>query len=194
MNQHLPGFVLAAALATIPAAAHAQSAAAQPAQATAPARDRAFVVNAGPMIGVLGGGVFVRVNPEFQIHRDRRFERHMLGIGLAVTFWPNEAGPSFALAARYQYDHPLVAGTPFFVSPYAGLDVGMGVFDVFNDASQPRFIFVLMPNAGIDLKVVLNRLVLGFRPLGVTVPLFFGGPRVTGDVIYDIALTLGFTY
>jgi hypothetical protein len=186
-NHALLALPLLGALALAPAVAHSEG-------FEVPQR-RAFVVNAGPMIGVLGGGAFGRINPEIQLHRAPRYEGHAFNIGLAIVIWPNEGGPSFSVAPRYQFDHQLVPGTKFFVSPYAGLDLGLGVFDVFSDSSEVRFALIAAPLAGLDVKLLLsNRMVLGFRPIGVTVPVFIGGPRVTADVIYDIALSLGMTY
>ncbi len=187
MSKLLFAPALALSLAVVTPLAHGQ---------TPPTpRSRAFVVNVGPMIGIMGGGLYVRINPELQFHRESRYGGHALGLGIAFVPWPNEGGPSFAFAPRYQFDHQLVPGTPFFVSPFVGLDVGLGVFNVFN-GNEPRFRFVLAPSAGVDVKILLGqRMVLGFRPIGVTVPMFWGGPSiVTADVIYDIALTIGFTF
>lgn len=187
MTQRLPAIVLAVSLSVFARRGSAQDA--------EPTRSHAFVVNGGPMIGILGGGIYGRLNPEFQMHRENRYGGHMLGLGFAFVPWPNEGGPSFSFAPRYQYDHQLVPGTLFFVSPYVGLDVGLGVFNIFN-GGDPRFRFVASPMAGIDVKMIFGRrIILGFRPIGVTVPLFFGGsPPVTADVIYDIALSFGFLY
>ncbi len=184
-----------AAAMLVPHAAHAQRAAAgDDSGAVTPSRRNAFVVNGGPMLGIVGNGLHGRVNPEFQLHRDRHFGGHAFNIGLAVTIWPGEFGPSFAAAPRWQYDHQLVPGTLFFVSPYIGMDLGMGVFNIFN-GGDPRFRFLAVPNAGIDVKVIMGRFLVGFRPIGLSVPLSFGEePLFKWDVIYDIGLTLGATY
>lgn len=185
-----------ALLATLVAReAAAQTAPARPSSVTPAERSRAFVVNGGPLIGVLGGGVFARVNAEWQLHRGNRYEGHSFNIGPAVMWWPNEGGPTVSLAARYQFDHQLVPGTPFFVSPYVGLEAGMGFFDLIFEDSQPRFEFVTAPMAGLDVKVLLGpRLVLGFRPIGFTMPFFISPERFAYDVIYDISFTLGSRY
>lgn len=161
---------------------------------------RAFAFNGGPLVGILGGGIYGRLNPEFQVHLGRGFQGHALNVGLAAVYWPNEGGPSACLAARYQYDHQLVRGTPFFVSPYVGLDAGLGIFNVA-DGGTVRYRGVLMPSAGLELKVVLaRRLLLGFRPLGFTFPVFLGGTSSSGaflyeyDVLYEVGATLGATF
>jgi hypothetical protein len=187
MDKHLFVSSLAAALLGLTADASAQTVEVN--------RRNAFALNVGPMIGILGGGEYVRINPEFQLHQGRRFDGHMFGIGLAVVPWPNERGPSFAVSARWQYDHQLVSGTPFFVSPYAGADVGLGIFDLVDSDGPLRFRFVAAPMVGLDVKLVINeRWLLGFRPIGITVPLFIGGPSVTVDVLYDISFTVGLTF
>lgn len=156
---------------------------------------RAFVVYGGPLLGILGNGFDGRLNFEWQMHRDDHYAGHSFNIGGSLMYWPGEFGPSAAVAARWQYDHQLVTGALFFVSPYIGLDLGLGVFGIAN-GGEPRFRGLAIPNAGIDIKVITGRLLVMFRPIGITVPFSIGpdAPVIYGDVIYDIALGLGFLY
>jgi hypothetical protein len=185
MNKCLFGFALALSLSAFAPQGHAQT--------VESTRSRAFVVNGLLMIGV-PAGFYGSINPEFQLHRENRFGGHALNLGAAFTLWPNEFGPSAAATARYQYDQQLVPGTPFFVSPYVGVNAGLGIFNIIN-GGEPRFRFIATAVAGLDVKLIFaQRMLLGFRPIGIMVPVFFGGPVVTALVIYDIAITLGFTY
>jgi hypothetical protein len=156
---------------------------------------RAFVVYGGPMLGILGNGFDGRVNIEWQMHRDDHYAGHAFDIGASFTYWPGEFGPSAALSARWQYDHQLVSGALFFVSPYVGLDAGLGIFGIAN-GGEPRLRALAIPNAGVDIKVIAGRVLLMFRPIGITVPLSIGpdAPALYADVIYDIALGIGFLY
>lgn len=196
---------LAALVATLALASTvgARTANAQTSQATAPRastvtpveRSRAFVVNGGPLLGIRGVGLFARINPEWQLHRGTRFEGHTFNIGPSIMWWPNEGGPSVSLSARYQFDHQLVPGTPFFVSPYVGLEAGMGFFNLLGEDSEPRFVFVGAPIAGLEVKLLIGqRLVLGFRPIGLTMPFFIAPERFEYDLLYDISFTIGSRY
>lgn len=157
---------------------------------------RAFVVNGGPMIGFLGGA-YGRASLELQMHSGPRYEGHSLNVGLGGAYWPNLGGASITASARYQYDLRLVEGTQFFLSPYAGLELGVALVD--NQMVLGGVRVAAFPVAGLELKFVLDRLVLGFRPLGIMAPVFIGEPQRSGvpvqwDLLWDISVTFGVTF
>jgi len=170
------------------------------AQSVESTQANAFVVNFGPMIGFVTA-IYGRINPEFQMHRGRHYySGHALNLGPAVTWWPNEGGFAFSISGRWQYDQQLVPGTLFYVSPYLGLELGLGLFDMYTGSDvRPRLL--ASPIGGIDLKLIVSRrLLLSFRPVGVTVPIMFfdadfGRPNfLRVDVWYDVAFSIGTTY
>ncbi|MDP3273729.1 MAG: hypothetical protein Q8Q09_00945 [Deltaproteobacteria bacterium] len=146
----------------------------------------AFSFNVGPRIGLSGSGVTARINPEFQLHFGSRYEGPMVGLGLAIQ--PGFGGVGLSFAPRFQWDIQIVPGTAFFLSPYGGMDVGVVLYG--NGAG-----FLMDPNFGLDLKfVVVNRLLLGFRPIGIGVPILIANNGTFVGVTYDIAFSIGATF
>lgn len=159
-------------------------------------RRRAFVINGGPMVGFLGGA-YARGSLELQMHSGPRFEGHMLGVGLGGAYWPNLGGASITASARWQYDFRLVEGTRFYLSPYAGMELGVAIVE--NKMALGGVRIAAFPVAGLELKFVLDRMVLGFRPLGIIAPVFIGEPQrnnipIQWDLLWDISFTLGVTF
>jgi hypothetical protein len=149
-------------------------------------RPNAFSFNVGPWINLESGGATARINPEFQVHFGGRYEGPAFNIGLDIL--PQFRGVLLAVAPRFQYDVQLLPGTAFFLSPYGGMDIGL-------TTSSGASAFVMAPTVGLDLKVLLvNRLLLGFRPIGIMVPLFFGGGGVSSSVGYDIGFAIGVAF
>jgi hypothetical protein len=149
-------------------------------------RPNAFSFNVGPAIDLETGGATARINPEFQVHFGGRYEGPAFNIGLDIL--PQFRGVVLAVAPRFQYDVQLLPGTAFFLSPYGGMDIGLRT-------SSGGSAFVMAPVVGLDLKViVVNRLLLGFRPIGIMVPLTFAGGGVGASIGYDIAFSIGVTF
>jgi hypothetical protein len=99
--------------------------------------------------------------------------------------------------ARYQYDLRLVEGTQFFLAPFVGMELGVAI--VANKMALAGVRVAVLPVAGLELKFVIDRLVLGFRPLGVLAPVFIGEPQRSGipvqwDLLWDVSFTLGVTF
>jgi hypothetical protein len=136
-------------------------------------RGLAVALNATGGWGYWGGRA--RINPEFQLHFGGNYEAHMLGLGLAFA---GESGNYLAVTARYQYDYKPIGNVAFFISPYAGADIGMVFYRCggTNDCAA----FALSPMLGLDLKLIMfDRLLLGIRPIGLVFPIGFGG-RLSG--------------
>lgn len=177
-----------------PVNAQAQARTASPLQAPI-VRNRALVGTANAMVGLLGGA-YARAMIEYQMHSQPRFAGHALGLGLGAAWWPNLGGASVTVAARYHYDLQLVPGTPFFVSPYAGMELGIAV--VANKDALAGVRVAAFPMGGLELRYVMDRWVLGFRPVGFLIPVFVGEPQRSGvpiqwDILWDIAVTVGGT-
>ncbi len=189
---------LALALTAAAAPSFAQSSAATSAAPSQQQqqRRRAFVLNGGPMIGFLGGA-YARGSLEVQLHSGPRYEGHALNVSLGGAYWPNLGGASVTAGARYQYDLRLVEGTQFFLAPFVGMELGVAI--VANKMALAGVRVAVLPVAGLELKFVLDRLVLGFRPLGVLAPVFIGEPQRSGipvqwDLLWDVSFTLGVTF
>jgi hypothetical protein len=134
-------------------------------------RGMAVALNATGGWGYWGGRA--RLNPEFQLHFGGNYEAHMLGIGLAFA---GDSGNYLALTARYQYDYKPIGNVAFFISPYAGADIGMVFYNGVCGGSNNCAAFVLSPMLGLDLKLIIaDRLLLGIRPIGLVFPIAFGG-------------------
>jgi hypothetical protein len=162
-------------------------------------RHRALSVYGGGLIGIKGAGAYFRGSFEYLTHfnASRTFEGHAFGVGPSFVWWSGQGGPIVSAAPRYQYDLQIVSGLAFFLSPYVGVEAGVGFF-----TNGPEL--VLTPNAGVDVKMVIrDRFVLAFRPMGISAPIFIGGrgngdgPRTIGlrdvDVLWDVSLSLGLT-
>ncbi len=148
------------------------------------------------MIGFLGGA-YARGSLELHLHSGPRYEGHSLNVGLGGAYWPNLGGASVTASARWQYDLRLVEGTQFFLSPYAGMELGVAI--VANTMALAGVRVAAFPVAGLELKFVLDRLVLGFRPLGIMAPVFIGEPQRGGvpiqwDLLWDISFTMGVSF
>lgn len=134
-------------------------------------RGMAVALNATGGWGYWGGRA--RLNPEFQLHFGGNYEAHMLGLGLAFA---GGYGNYLALTARYQYDIKPISNVAFFISPYAGADIGMVFYRGSCGGTNDCAAFVLSPAVGLDLKlIIVDRLLLGIRPIGLVFPLGFGG-------------------
>lgn len=167
------------------------------AQSAAPIEPpRAGVLNVGTSIGILGGA-YPHAQLEYQMHFNPRFQGHMLGVGVGATYRPDLGGMTFTASGRYQYDYRLVSGANVFISPYAGLELGFAIVENKMDLNGWRF--AATPNAGVELKFVLGRLLLAFRPFGIHAPLIIGerqgnGPPIQWDLLWDISLSIGVTF
>lgn len=183
----MPASVLALALAHTTAFA----------QSTAPVEPpRAGVLNVGTSIGLIVGA-YPHAQLEYQHHFSPRFQGHMLGIGVGATYRPDLGGLSITAAGRYQYDYRLVPGANVFISPYAGLHLGVAIVENKMDLNGWRV--AATPTAGVELKFVLGRLLVAFRPIGINAPLIIGeeqssGPPIQWDILWDIALSIGVTF
>jgi|LNFM01.1.fsa_nt_gb hypothetical protein len=189
MTRLVLGSSLALALVASAPAASAQS---------TPALEprRAGILNLGTSIGILGGA-YPHGHLEYQQHFGPRFQGHMLGVGAGATYRPDLGGVSITGLARYQYDYRLVNGANVFISPYVGLELGVAIVENKMDLAGWRV--AATPNAGVELKFVLDRLYLAFRPFGLHVPLIIGERQSSGlpiqwDMLWDIALSIGFTF
>ncbi|MDP3275283.1 MAG: hypothetical protein Q8Q09_08830 [Deltaproteobacteria bacterium] len=123
---------------------------------------------------------------ELQMH----FAPRYVGAGLAVgVSMPIGFGYGFGLEGRFLYDIQLIPNAAFFITPYIGAIVGYWNWD--HGGVNGGYAWV-GPQFGVDLNFVLfDRLLLGVRPLGVTVPVLFGNGVYWA---YHSALTIGVTF
>ncbi|MDP3278682.1 MAG: hypothetical protein Q8Q09_26060 [Deltaproteobacteria bacterium] len=125
---------------------------------------------------------------ELQLHFGRSYAGPGIAVGLSL---PIANGLGIGVEGRFVYDIQLIPGKAFFITPYVGAIVG---FWNWHDGrgSSAGYLW-LGPQFGLDLNFVLfDRLLLGVRPIGVTIPVFFGGPGVHWS--YHSALTIGITF
>jgi hypothetical protein len=124
---------------------------------------------------------------EFQYHFGGRYVGPGIGVGINL---PLVYGFGIGLEGRFVYDIQPVAGKAFFVTPYVGAVIG---FWNWNDGRGNSGGYLwLGPQLGLDLNFVLfDRLLLGIRPLGISIPIYFGYGTGWG---YHSALTIGVTF
>jgi hypothetical protein len=187
---------LAAALVAAAPAARAQATPGARVGPVALEPRRAGAIHLGAGIGFIGG-TYPHGLIEVQHHFGPRFQGHAVAGGLAGAWWPNRSGASVTGSFRYQYDLQLVSGARFYVAPYVGMELGLAIVD--NKMALAGVRIVTIPTAGLELKFILDRLLLGFRPFGIRAPLFFGEPQRSGpplqwDILWDISLSIGFTF
>lgn len=190
MNRMLAGLALGAAAALYSASARAQSAnAGAPPAAEAPLlgtnlRPMAVHLNVGGFVGVDRTQSAFRMNPEFQYHFSGRYQGPMVGLGLDVLV----PGVVLAFTPRFAWDFQLVSTLPLLLAPYAGLSFG-GVFSEFVNG------FVVMPSLGLDVKfVLLERILLTARPIGLNVPVVSASGVTGAGFAYDLALGVGLLF
>jgi hypothetical protein len=156
-----------AALA-IPSVSQAQSG------LSAHSRGRALALNALAGAGSVGGRA--RAHLEYQQHFGPSYHEHMVGVGLSLA---GGGAPFLGVSGRYQYDFKPIENVAFFLSPYAGLELGLAFAPCGGSGatlSDTCAGFGLAPVAGLDLKlIVVDRLLLGLRPVGLVFPIGFGG-------------------
>ncbi|MBL8679777.1 MAG: hypothetical protein JNK05_11455 [Myxococcales bacterium] len=136
--------------------------------------------------GYLGGGG--RLEIEYQFHFNRRYEGPGIGLGIQLPFW---AGFGIGFQGRFIYDIQPISNVAFFITPYGGLSLG---FWNYCEAGRCGGFWVA-PELGLELKVVLfDRLLLGFRPIGISIPFAFGGWRDSVWWGYHAGFTIGVTF
>jgi hypothetical protein len=181
----LSAALFVAALA-LPSIGHAQSG------LSAHSRGRALALNALAGAGSVGGRA--RAHLEYQQHFGPAYHEHMVGVGLAFA---GGGAPFLGVTGRYQYDFKPIDGVAFFLSPYGGLEVGIA-FAPCGGGSGPALTdtcagFGLAPVAGLDLKlIVVDRLLLGLRPVGLVFPIGFGG-LASASWGFEGGVTIGLT-
>lgn len=154
----------------------------------------AIAVNAGSYVNFYDYGDYrtfrgLRINPELQFHGRSAYNAYGgAGGAIGADFYPGYHSMLAAgLSARAFYDIPVIGGAAFFVTPYLGATVG-GVF-----GNNPGFF--VSPSIGLELKLIfLDRLLLGFRPIGVAMPIVVNDQALTVNFGYDAAITLGITF
>lgn len=148
-------------------------------------RGMAVAAHLGGGYGSYNGGGHGDI--EFQYHFGGRYVGPGIGVGISL---PISYGFGIGLEGRFVYDIQPIAGKAFFVTPYVGAVIG---FWNFNDGRGNSAGYLwLGPQLGLDLNFVLfDRLLLGIRPLGITIPILFGQGIGWG---YHSALTIGVTF
>ncbi len=136
-------------------------------------RGQAIALVGGGGAGIWGGGG--RVDIEYQMHFNRRYEGLGIGVGVTLPLW---AGFGIGAEGRIIYDWQPISNVAFFVTPYGGLSAGFWSWTYGCGAGGPcagASWFWLGLEAGLELKVVLfDRLMLGLRPVGLSVPFLIG--------------------
>lgn len=155
-------------------------------------RGRAVVLNLGGGYGGWGGGA--RVDLEYQQHFRGRYEGPGFGVGLTFPLW---AGFGIGVEGRFMYDWQPIPDVAFLVTPYIGLSAGFWSWTYYcggGGGCAGAAAAWIGPEAGLDLKFVLfERFVLGFRPVGISVP-FVAYNGFNAGWGYHGALILGLTF
>jgi hypothetical protein len=133
-------------------------------------RPTAFVGNFGGGFGSgFGGG---RVELEFQYHMRGRQQGPGFGVGLLVPLW---AGAGIGAQGRFMYDIQVIPNVAFLITPYVGLSAGFwnrwcgGGRDGYCGGGW------IGPELGLELKLILlDRLLIGIRPVGLSLPIGLG--------------------
>ena len=151
-------------------------------------RGQAAALYAGGGYGFAGGG---RLDLEYQRHFGGSYQGAGLGLGLTLPLW---GGWALGFEGRFMYDIQPIAGTAFFITPYIGASLGFwGCWS--GNGSGCNGAFWVGPEAGLDFKVILfDRLILGLRLPGLSVPLVFapGGVGIAWN-LYG-AFNIGVTF
>jgi hypothetical protein len=148
---------------------------------------QAGVLNFGGGYG--GWGFGARVDLEYQLHFNRRYEGPALGLGLTFPLW---AGFGLGFEGRFMYDIQPIPNVAFFIAPYLGLSTGFWSYCYYLVGCYGAF--WLGPELGLDLKIIIfDRWLIGLRPIGFSVP-FFVGDRFNWGWGYHGAFLIGVTF
>lgn len=184
LKQILSGAVVAVALTAAASNADAQS------LLGSYSRGSAIALNAGSYINFYDYGDYrtfrgLRLNPELQFHGRGAYAYG--GAAIGVDMYPGYYNMmAIGMSVRGFYDIPVISGAAFYLSPYIGATFGAVLG---NNAG-----FFVSPSAGLELKLVLvDRVLLGFRPIGIGMPIVFN-QSTNVNFGYDAAVTLGITF
>lgn len=153
---------------------------------------QAGVLNFGGGYGGWGGGA--RVDLEYQLHFNRRYEGPGIGLGVTLPLW---AGFGVGFEGRFMYDIQPISNVAFLITPYIGLSTGFWSWTAYCNGAgcTGAGAFWIGPEGGLDLKVILfDRLMIGLRPLGISLPFVFHNGGANFGWGWHGAFILGVTF
>jgi hypothetical protein len=153
---------------------------------------QAGVLTFGGGYGGWGGGA--RVDLEYQNHFGGGYRGAGFGVGLTLPLW---AGFGIGAEARFIYDWQPIPNVAFLITPYVGLSAGFWSWNGYcaGGSCAGSAAFWFGPELGLELKVVLfDRLLLGFRPLGINLPFVLHNNGLNFGWGYHAAFSIGVTF